>query len=248
MGDIRQSNCKSGIMQFSHKPFILLLFLLSLAVGFKNSTVVTDADFLNGRVMTANNTVNGVWFIKFYAPWCGHCKRMAPIWEELAEEMKNSYVHIASLDCTENRDACERIEISGYPSLYVLDGGKAYQFKGARTFDNLRLFVTSRGYLQMGIETPIIPDSEVPKSSVGKMYKEFSKSLDSTFQALGLGVVPHFAQIMIVIGICCIPLALIIYAICYPDEEYEQMRQMKEEQDKAEEDQAKEKQQAKKND
>lgn len=62
-----------------------------------------------------------MWFIKFYAPWCGHCKRLAPDWERLADEMYGTGINVGSVDCTEHSEACERVEISGYPSLFVFE-------------------------------------------------------------------------------------------------------------------------------
>ena len=46
------------------------------------------------------------WFIKFYAPWCGHCKHLAPIWAELYES--HSDINFAKVDCTDNlaKDLC----------------------------------------------------------------------------------------------------------------------------------------------
>lgn len=44
---------------------------------------------------------------QFYAPWCGHCKRLAPFWGTLADSFANdSDVIIASVDCTVANNAC----------------------------------------------------------------------------------------------------------------------------------------------
>lgn len=66
-----------------------------------------------------NDTSKDV-FVKYYAPWCGHCKRLAPIWEELAEiydsKKSDSEVVIANVDHTQN-DVDTPFVIEGYPTL-----------------------------------------------------------------------------------------------------------------------------------
>jgi protein disulfide-isomerase A1 len=51
----------------------------------------------------------------YYAPWCGHCKKLAPVWKELAKEMQGSDVVIAKMDSTENE--LKDLKIKGYPTL-----------------------------------------------------------------------------------------------------------------------------------
>lgn len=40
------------------------------------------------------------WFVKMYAPWCGHCKKLAPAWDELANKVKPQNINVAKVDCT----------------------------------------------------------------------------------------------------------------------------------------------------
>jgi len=45
-------------------------------------------------------------------PWCGHCKRLAPTWEELAHAVSdNSLIKIATVDCTAEKKLCEKAEV-----------------------------------------------------------------------------------------------------------------------------------------
>eukprot|EP00768_Dysnectes_brevis_P007381 gnl/Dysnectes_brevis/620_a687_7225.p1 GENE.gnl/Dysnectes_brevis/620_a687_7225~~gnl/Dysnectes_brevis/620_a687_7225.p1 ORF type:complete len:319 (+),score=147.89 gnl/Dysnectes_brevis/620_a687_7225:50-1006(+) len=71
--------------------------------------------------------------VKFYAPWCGHCKKLAPVWDELAEEMDGS-VTIAKINCDEeaHRDICGQHGIRGYPTLKFLDQGASIAYEGPR--------------------------------------------------------------------------------------------------------------------
>lgn len=106
-----------------------------------------------------NDTSKDV-FIKYYAPWCGHCKKLAPIWEELAgiygSKSSDSQVVIADLDHTLN-DVDTPILIEGYPTLilYPANGEidpksglrKAVIYDQVRDLESLIDFVKTKGAL-----------------------------------------------------------------------------------------------------
>ena len=46
-------------------------------------------------------------FVKFYAPWCGHCKTMKPEWERVAQELHGK-VAVGAVDCDEQKKFCAK--------------------------------------------------------------------------------------------------------------------------------------------
>jgi len=109
----------------------------------------------------AGTVGSGDTFIKFYAPWCGHCQKLVPVWDELAKKFESdSKVKIAKLDCTQAQSVCQENEVRGYPTLaYFRNGRKVEAYKGARNLQDLQDFVNTNKDLPDAAATD---DGKVP--------------------------------------------------------------------------------------
>jgi len=84
--------------------------------------------------------------VEFYAPWCGHCKQLAPIYDQLAEKFKdNKEIVIAKMDSTVNE--LEDIKIQSFPTIkfFPKDSDEVIDFTGERTLDGFSKFLESNG-------------------------------------------------------------------------------------------------------
>jgi len=107
------------------------------ATANSNVVVLTQANF-------DNHLKAGDWLVEYYAPWCGHCKKLAPTWEELATKTKGTR-NVGKVDCTVEKDLCTRFGVRGYPSIKYIKEGKYYDFGGQRNTDDFIKF-TEAGY------------------------------------------------------------------------------------------------------
>ena len=71
------------------------------------------------------------WFIKFYAPWCGHCKAMAPNWVQLGKEMKGR-LNVGEVNCDQETRLCKDVHLRGYPTILFFRGGERVEYEGLR--------------------------------------------------------------------------------------------------------------------
>jgi len=90
--------------------------------------------------------------VEFYAPWCGHCKALAPKYDELAEALTDKFddVVIAKVDLTNNdlpSEYRQAYHVDGFPTIYwAAKGakGKPTKFEGSREVDDMKKFVLGR--------------------------------------------------------------------------------------------------------
>jgi len=100
--------------------------------------------------------------VEFYAPWCGHCKSLAPKYEKLGEVFAGEQdVLIAKVDVTEQEALGSRYEISGFPTLKFFPAGSAEPeaYEEARELDSLVEFINSKAGTQRNADGSLLPSA-----------------------------------------------------------------------------------------
>ncbi|BDD56573.1 hypothetical protein MAP00_002012 [Monascus purpureus] len=86
--------------------------------------------------------------VEFFAPWCGHCKNLAPTYEELAQTFAfaEDKVTIAKVNADEHRDLGKRFGVQGFPTLKWFDGKSdtPEEYKSGRDLESLSSFITEK--------------------------------------------------------------------------------------------------------
>ncbi len=117
----------------------ICLFLGSLSchaaeIGTAHSTVIDlTADSFDDHL---SDPANGLWFLKFYAPWCGHCKQLAPTLDKVAPYLSGKLA-FGKIDCTQHKKLCGRFDVRGYPTLQIFRDGDYFPYPGQRDADSI---------------------------------------------------------------------------------------------------------------
>lgn len=131
-----------------HERRTLTAFVVAALLAFSATPAFAGS---KGAVELTDDTYNSaisdgkVYFVKYYAPWCGHCKRLAPTWDELADAVSGTNVVIAKVDCTVAKSVCTGAGVQGYPTLKLVQNGKVKEdYRGSRDLTALKSFAAKQ--------------------------------------------------------------------------------------------------------
>jgi len=107
---------------------------------------LTDANF-DKLVMKSDD----MWLVEFFAPWCGHCKNLAPHWKSAASKLKGK-VKLGAVDATVHQALAQRYGIQGYPTIKYFKAGKKgspEDYDGGRTSSDIVAWAEERNVVNL---------------------------------------------------------------------------------------------------
>jgi len=119
---------------------IIFCFLLAFATlgsaFYESGSKVVKLTAANFREKVLNG--NELWFVEFYAPWCGHCQRLTPEWEKLAGALKG-IINVGAVDMTTDQEAGAAYGIRGFPTIKFFGANKnaPEDYQGQRTASDM---------------------------------------------------------------------------------------------------------------
>lgn len=144
------------------------LSLLSLSVAWASNIIVVNDENFDDVVLNSDKTS----FVKFYAEWCTHCKKMIPEWEKLADSFAEvDDVQVVEIDADKSRAIGKRYNIASYPTLKLFRAdalSDPVDFEGQREYEYFANFLLN----QVGAQGKKVgPPSKVVQVHDGNIEK-----------------------------------------------------------------------------
>ncbi|GAV62427.1 Thioredoxin domain-containing protein, partial [Cephalotus follicularis] len=103
-----------------------------------------------------------LWIVEFFAPWCGHCKKLAPEWKKAANSLKGK-VKLGHVDCDSEKSLMSRFNVQGFPTILVFGADKdsPIPYEGARTAAAIESFALEQ--LDTNVAPPEVTELTSPE-------------------------------------------------------------------------------------
>ena len=125
-------------------PLLLSFIPLMSSVQAASSVLDLIPSNFDSIVLQSNKPA----LVEFFAPWCGHCKNLAPTYEELATNFAHAAdkVSIAKVDADDHKSLGKRFGVKGFPTLKWFDGksDEPEDYKGGRDLESLSKFIADK--------------------------------------------------------------------------------------------------------
>merc|ERR1711903_325217 len=194
MGTKIQNKNHIALIMFGMKKSLTFVGLLAITGANAGAVDLTEGDF-DAQIFESGKGA----FVKFYAPWCGHCKALKPAWDKLGDEYDgSSTVLIGDVDCTVHQNLCQKYGVQGYPTLkYFTANPMGDAYNGGRDYEELSKFAKESLGPSCGVEHMDLCDAEQKKSletllkGLQQQYEDGKKAKEDAQAALS----PELAQL-----------------------------------------------------
>jgi len=165
--------------------------------------IASDVLELNGGNFDEAITTHPLILVEFYAPWCGHCKKLAPEYEIAATELKGENLPLAKVDATAEDSTAlgQRFGVRGYPTIKLFrNGGAVSDYQGERTAPEIVSFMRRQArpaVVEIKTAQDLTAFTEKEKVAVAGFftdkestdYKNFAQIADKLRESFIFGVV-----------------------------------------------------------
>ena len=129
--------------------YLLLSALAILGTNAASSVLDLIPDNFDDIILKSGKPA----LVEFFAPWCGHCKKLAPVYEELATnfEFAKDKVSIAKVDADAEKELGRKFGVQGFPTLKWFDGKSdtPTDYQGGRDLESLSSFISEKTGLRI---------------------------------------------------------------------------------------------------
>ncbi|KTW32587.1 protein disulfide-isomerase domain [Pneumocystis jirovecii RU7] len=177
-------------------------------------SIISTAALIRANVLeltpeTFEKTVGGKKpaLVKFYAPWCGHCKNLAPVYDEVGELCHGKNIIIARIDADKYHEFGSKFGVKGYPTLMWFESNSKVgnPYKDGRDIDSLTKFIENKSGVKLNKKTTKQGALELTPNNFRKIVMDPKKDVLVEFYAPWCGHCKALEPIYTKIYQCFLP-------------------------------------------